>query len=69
MKKVLIVEGMMCMHCQAHVQKALAAVEGVVSAVVDLDKKEAAVELTTEVPDQILIDAVTEAGYTVTSCN
>lgn len=69
MKKVLIVEGMMCMHCQAHVQKALAAVEGVASAVVDLDKKEAAVELTAEIPDQVLIDAVTEAGYTVTSCN
>lgn len=68
MKKVLIVEGMMCMHCQAHVQKALASVEGVVSAVVDLEKKEAVAELSSEIADQILIDAVTEAGYTVISC-
>ncbi len=35
MKKVLIVEGMMCAHCQAHVQKALADVEGVTEAAVD----------------------------------
>lgn len=69
MKKVLIVEGMMCMHCQAHVQKALAGVDGVVSAVVDLDKKEATVELSSEIADQILINAVTEAGYTVVSCS
>ncbi len=37
MKKVLIVDGMMCAHCQAHVQKALAAVDGVSEAVVDLE--------------------------------
>ncbi len=29
MKKIVTVEGMMCAHCQAHVQKALAALEGV----------------------------------------
>lgn len=68
MKKTLIVEGMMCMHCQAHVQKALAGVDGVASAVVDLEKKEAVVELSADVADQVLIDAVTEAGYSVVSC-
>ena len=39
MKKVLLVDGMMCAHCQAHVQKALAGVSGVTEAVVDLDSK------------------------------
>ena len=39
MKKVLVVEGMMCAHCQAHVQKALEGVDGVQEAVVDLEKK------------------------------
>ena len=34
---------MMCQHCQMNVEKALAAVEGVERAVVDLDKKEAEV--------------------------
>ncbi len=68
MKKVLKVDGMMCQHCQAHVQKALAGVAGVTEAVVDLEKKEATVTLSQEVPDQVLMDAVTEAGYTPVSC-
>ena len=38
-KKVIEVEGMMCAHCQMHVQKALAAVEGVSEAAVDLEAK------------------------------
>jgi len=29
MKKVITVDGMTCMHCQMHVQKALAALEGI----------------------------------------
>lgn len=68
MKKVLIVDGMMCAHCQAHVQKALAAVEGVTEAVVDLESKKATVTLAQDVADQTLMDAVTEAGYTPVSC-
>ena len=68
MKKVLIVEGMMCAHCQAHVQKALAGVEGVTEAVVDLESKKATVTLAQDVADQALLDAVTEAGYTPVSC-
>ena len=67
MKKVLVVEGMMCAHCQAHVQKALAAVDGVQEATVDLEKKQAMVILLKDVPDQVLMDAVTEAGYTPVS--
>lgn len=68
MKKVLTVEGMMCAHCQAHVQKALAGVEGVTEAVVDLESKKATVTLVQDVADQALLDAVTEAGYTPVSC-
>lgn len=68
MKKVLTVEGMMCAHCQAHVQKALAGVEGVTEAVVDLESKKATVTLAQDVADQVLLDAVTEAGYTPVGC-
>ncbi len=68
MKKVLKVDGMMCQHCQAHVQKALAGVDGVTEAVVDLEKKEATVTLSKDVADQVLMDAVTEAGYTPVIC-
>lgn len=68
MTKILTVEGMMCGHCKMHVEKALAAVEGVESAVVDLEKKQATVSLTTEIADQVLIDAVKEAGYEPVDC-
>lgn len=68
MKKVLIVDGMMCAHCQMHVQKALAGLDGVTEAVVDLESKKATVSLSKDVPDQVLMDAVTEAGYTPVSC-
>ena len=68
MKKVVVVDGMMCAQCQAHVQKALAAVDGVQEATVDLEKKQAMVILLKDVPDQVLMDAVTEAGYTPVSC-
>lgn len=68
MKKVMNVDGMMCAHCQAHVQKALSEVEGVGAVTVDLEKKQAEITLEKDVPDQVLMDAVTEAGYTSTDC-
>ena len=49
-------------------QKALAGVEGVSEAVVDLENKKATVTLSQDVADQVLMDAVTEAGYTPVSC-
>lgn len=68
MKKTLVVEGMMCEHCKMHVEKALAGVAGVDSAQVDLEKKTATVSLTEDVADQVLMDAVKEAGYEPVSC-
>ncbi len=68
MKKMLNVEGMMCPRCQAHVQKALEAVDGVSAVEVDLEAKTAAVTLAVDVADGVLIAAVTEAGYEVTGC-
>lgn len=68
MTKVLTVEGMMCAHCQAHVQKALAGVPGVASATVDLDTKKATVALSADVADSALMDAVKDAGYDPVDC-
>jgi cation transport ATPase len=65
MKVTMKIEGMMCMHCVAHVTKALQGVEGVASVDVNLKKKTADISLQQEVDHQILINAVTEAGYTV----
>jgi copper ion binding protein len=67
MKKELAVEGMMCMHCVAHVENALKAVPGVVGAKADLDAKKAVVELAEAVPDRVLEDAVKAAGYEATA--
>lgn len=69
MEKVIEVEGMMCAHCQMHVQKALAAVEGVIEAAVDLEAKKAVVKLSQEVSDETLMKAVEDAGYTAVSCS
>ncbi len=62
MEKVIEVEGMMCAHCQMHVQKALAAVEGVSEAAVDLEAKKAVVKLSQEVSDETLMKAVEDAA-------
>ena len=66
MKKVITIEGMMCNHCTAHVEKALNAIDGV-SAVVSLEDKNATVILSKDVSDDVLTQAVTDAGYTVVS--
>ncbi len=64
MKKVLTIEGMMCGHCTGRVEQALNALEGV-KAEVSLDDKTATVTAAEEVPEEILVKAVTDAGYTV----
>lgn len=63
MKKILEVDGMMCGHCKAHVEKALGAVEGVAAVTADLENKRAEITLSADVPDDVLIAAVKEAGY------
>ncbi len=63
-KKEMIIEGMSCAHCSGRVEKALNAIEGV-KASVDLEAKTAYVDLEEEVSDDVLTQAVTEAGYEV----
>ena len=65
MKKVLEVEGMMCQHCVAHVNKALSGIEGVEGVEVSLEGKTATVTLGKEVSDDVLTKAVVDAGYEV----
>lgn len=68
MTKTLDIEGMMCAHCQARVQKALEGIAGVTQAEVSLEENKAVVTMDTQVEDQKLIDAVTDSGYQVLSC-
>ena len=69
MKKTLIIEGMMCNHCRTHAEKALAAVDGVLEASVTLEDKTARLTLAGEVADEVLIKAVSDAGYEATVIN
>ena len=65
MTKTLKVEGMMCMHCEARVKKALEAVPGVESAVADHSAGTAVVTLSTPVADDVLKAAVEAQDYKV----
>lgn len=63
MKKVIGIEGMMCVHCQQHVKEALEKVPGVVGAEVSLEDKSALVRCNNSVKDQALQQAIIDAGY------
>ena len=66
MKKTVNIEGMMCSHCQARVEKALNGIDGV-SAKVSLENNNAVLDLTKDVSDNEIRKAVEDAGYEVTS--
>ena len=63
METVIKVEGMMCKHCKAHVEKACKGVAGTVDAVVDLDAKNVKVTGTADL--EALKAAIVDAGYEV----
>ena len=65
MTKVFKVEGMMCPHCEAHVQAALVSIDGVESALASHKEGKVTVTLTKDVADSALTEAITKAGYTV----
>ena len=64
MTKVLKIEGMSCAHCSARVEKVLNAIEGV-SAKVNLETKEAFIELKNDIANEVLKKVVEDAGYEV----
>ncbi len=63
METVIMVEGMMCPHCKARVEKVCKDVPGTVDAVVDLQAKN--VTVTGEADVAALKKAITDAGYEV----
>ena len=63
MEKVIKVEGMMCPRCEAHVVKALTAIDGVENAVANHEQNIATVTLSKDVADEVLIKAITDEGY------
>lgn len=63
MKTELKIEGMMCQHCQKHVNDALSKMEGVVSVDVNLEAKTATVEAGREISREEFKKVIEEAGY------
>ena len=66
MTKTMKIEGMMCMHCEATVKKALEKLDGVESAQVSHEAGTAVVTLSSDVADDVLKKAVEDKDYTVT---
>ena len=64
MTTTISIKGMMCAHCQAHVEKALKEVAGVTEVTVSLENKNAVV--TGDASVETLKQAVVDAGYEVT---
>ena len=67
MEKTMNIEGMMCMHCEATVKKALEAIDGVEAAEVSHEANKAVVTLGADVADDVLKEAVEAKDYTVIS--
>ena len=66
MKEEIKVEGMMCENCVKHVTKALEEIEGVEKVEVSLENKNANIETSKEIPDEVIKNAIEEAGYKAT---
>ena len=69
MTKTMKVTGMMCAHCEARVEKALNAIDGVASCKADHNANEVKVELSKDVDDAVLKKAVEDQDYTVEGIN
>lgn len=61
----MVIEGMMCGHCEARVKKALEALDAVDSAVVSHEAGTAVVTLNKDIDNEQLTKAVTDQDYKV----
>lgn len=66
MKTRVSIEGMNCQHCVKSVTEKLNGVEGITSAIVNLEEKNATVESVTPLDEATVTQAVADAGFTVT---
>ena len=59
----IIVNGMMCAYCEAHVKKALEKIEGIEEAVANHEENKVTIKTTANVDEQLIKDAIEDAGY------
>ena len=67
MKKVLEIEGMHCMGCVGRATRALEGLEGITSAKVDLKSKNAVVDMTEAVSEELMKNALNEVELELVS--
>lgn len=65
MKKTVFIEGMSCNHCKMRVENTLGGLEGVKSASVNLADKQAVVDLSAEVSNESISEAIDDIGFEV----
>ena len=65
MEKVIKVEGMMCAHCKARVEKEIQKVENVISVEANINTKEVVIEYEESLNLDEVKKVVIEAGYEV----
>ncbi len=63
MAATLLIKGMMCPHCEAHVRKALGQMEGVTVVSVSHEEAKAVVETAAPVPEETFRAVIADAGY------
>ena len=59
----IAVKGMMCGHCEAHVKKALEAIDGIELAVASHEENQVTITTTKDVDEALIKAAVEEEGY------
>ena len=66
-KKVINIEGMMCEHCKAKVEKSLLELNGITKVKVSLKDKTVTIYSSVIIPDEDIIDTINKLDYKVTS--
>ena len=65
-KKTIKIEGMHCEHCAKKVEKALAELDNVKKAKVNLKKQEASIVLEKEIDNKVITEAIENIDFKVT---
>lgn len=66
-EKIINIDGMMCGHCTASVEKVLKSLKDVTDVKVSLEEKNATITMNHKITDELITQKIKEAGYEVTS--
>ena len=65
----ITVKGMMCAHCEAHVKKALEAIDGIESAIASHEESLVTITTSKPVDEEVIKTAIVDAGYEYVGLN